>query len=263
MILNEFDENRVAVINPEDIRKKLDNMPKTCLMLFSSSAIKIFLENYEHEAISAVKNATGTFTIYKINVEGRDLAVMHAALGAPAVVANTEEVISLGARNILAVGCCGCLVEDLEDQAILIPTAAFRDEGTSYHYAPPSDETIINPKMVEIVETFMNEKGISFTKGKTWTTDAIYRETRDKMNRRVAAGAITVDMECSALNVLAEFRGVNFAQFFYAADNLAKEEYDPRSLITTVENIDMKTKSKIKIVKLAIECALAIDRNAK
>lgn len=260
MILTEFDENRIAVINPEKIRKKVENMPKTCLMLFSNSAIQIFLENFEHEAISSVKNATGTFTVYKINIDGRSIAVVHAPVGAPACVANTEELIAIGAKNILAVGCCGCLIDDIEDQAIIIPTAAIRDEGTSYHYAPSYDETIINPKMVKIVEDFMKEKGISYAKGKTWTTDAIFRETRGKVKDRVDAGAITVDMECSALNVLAEFRNVNFAQFFYAADNLAKENYDPRSFITTDKNIDMKTQSKIKIVKLAIECALAIDK---
>ena len=228
MILTEFDENRIAVINPEKIRKKVENMPKTCLMLFSNSAIQIFLENFEHEAISSVKNATGTFTVYKINIDGRSIAVVHAPVGAPACVANTEELIAIGAKNILAVGCCGCLIDDIEDQAIIIPTAAIRDEGTSYHYAPSYDETIINPKMVKIVEDFMKEKGISYAKGKTWTTDAFYRETLNNFEKRKADGCISVEMECSAVQAMCDFRGLDLYVFFTSGDLLDAPEWDER-----------------------------------
>ena len=62
------------------------------------------------------------------------------------------------------------------------------------------------------------------------------------MERRKAQGAITVDMECSAMNVVSDFRGVNFGQIFYAADNLGGEEYDPRNLIQGVESFDSKKK---------------------
>ena len=59
------------------------------------------------------------------------------------------------------------------------------------------------------------------------------------------------------MNVLSQFRGVNFGQIFYAADNLGAEEYDPRHLMLSGEN---DVNSKIKIISLALECGIEIDK---
>lgn len=78
-----------------------------------------------------------------------------------------------------------------------------------------------------------------------------------KVNERISRGAITVDMECSAMNVLCKFRDVNFGQIFYAADMLANEEYDLRNIMKSgTEDYD----NKMKIINLAFECALEIDK---
>ena len=95
----------------------------------------------------------------------------------------------------------------------------------------------------------MKSKSIDYTKGKTWTTDAFYRETIDKTNKRKEQGAVVVDMECSSMAAVAEFRNVKFGQFFYAADNLANEEYDPRSLMSKTLDDNKK-----KIALLLVEC---------
>ena len=167
-----------------------------------------------------------------------------------------EKVVCLQNLRHGDVKSCGCLQKEIDEYAIIIPTSALRDEGTSYHYAPAEDETIINPEMIDVLEKAMIEKKLHYKKGKTWTTDAIFRETKKKVDDRVKQGAIVVDMECSALNVLAEFRGVNFGQFFYAADNLGGEEYDVRTLVTNnKDEIAQK-----KIIALALDCGVAIDK---
>ncbi|MBQ7351286.1 MAG: nucleoside phosphorylase [Clostridia bacterium] len=258
MLLEEFDESKKAVINPEFFHKPLEGMPKTCVTFFSKSVMQQVIETFNAEIIAdEIENATAKFPVYKINVNGTDIAIFHSAVGAPACVGNAEELISLGVKNILAVGCCGCLSNDIEEYSIIIPTSAIRDEGTSYHYAKAEDETIINPKMVDIIENVMNSHNINYKKGKTWTTDAIFRETSNKVKDRISQGAITVDMECSAMNVLCKFRNVNYGQIFYGADNLAGEEYDPRTIMTIrTKNEDAKQ----KIISLALECGLAIDK---
>lgn len=101
----------------------------------------------------------------------------------------------------------------------------------------------------------MQTNGIKYSKGKTWTTDAIFRETRQKVDRKKQQGAITDDMECSAMNVVSEFRNINFTQIFYAADNLGNEEYDPRTLMLGSEKSDEKR----KIISLAFEGGVAMD----
>ena len=256
MILTEFDDNPRAIINPDTFHPILKEMPKTCVSFFSKSIMKEIATYYPVKKIACISNATADFPIYKINIKGVDIAIYQSAVGAPACVCNYEELIAMGVKNFLLVGCCGCLDETLEEYAIIIPTSAIRDEGTSYHYAPASDETIINQKVVDILENTLSSLSLHYSKGKTWTTDALFRETKEKMERRKAQGAITVDMECSAMNVVSDFRGVNFGQIFYAADNLGGEEYDPRNLIQGVESFD----SKKKIIPIAFECALAMDK---
>ena len=111
--------------------------------------------------------------------------------------------------------------------------------------------------MVNVLEKTIKGLSLNYTKGKTWTTDAIFRETKDKVLRRKKQGAITVEMECSAMNVVSEFRNVNFGQILYAADNLGGEEYDPRTLMLSTESFDEKE----KIIPIALKCGIEMDKS--
>ncbi|HEX6488563.1 MAG TPA: purine-nucleoside phosphorylase, partial [Candidatus Dormibacteraeota bacterium] len=71
-------------------------------------------------------------------------------------------------------------------------------------------------------------RDLPYEVGKTWTTDAPYRETRGKVANRRAEGCLTVEMEAAALIAVARFRGVRLAQVIYAGDSLASEVYDHR-----------------------------------
>lgn len=256
MLLEQFDANRVAVINPEMFIKKIKGFPKTAVSIFNKKLIAEIEQNYKVEKIAEINSETKDYPVYKVNVAGREIAIYQTPVGAPAAVASFEEMIAMGTKNLLLVGCCGCLDSAIEDYSIIIPTSAIRDEGTSYHYVPTSDEVEIDTKCVNIIEDFIKSKNISYNKGKTWTTDGLYRETKDKVEMCKKQGAITVDMECSAMAAVAKFRNVNFGQFFYAADNLGTEEYDARSLM-----IKELTDGKKKIIPLAIECAIEFDKN--
>lgn len=67
---------------------------------------------------------------------------------------------------------------------------------------------------------FEQALGYPYREGITWTTDALYRETADKVARRKKQGAICVEMECAGMQALCQFRGTEFFQYFYAGDNL-------------------------------------------
>ena len=255
MLLEQFDTNKVAVFNPDTFQKEIKGFPKTAMSIFEKELIADIEKNYEVQQIATIKSMTKDYPVYKVTVDGRDIAIYQTPVGAAAAVGIFEEMIVMGTKNLLLVGCCGCLDSTIEDYSIIIPTSALRDEGTSYHYMPASDEVKIDTKCVSVIEEFIKAKKISYNKGKTWTTDGLYRETKDKVEMRKKQGAITVDMECSAMAAVAKFREVNFGQFFYAADNLGAEEYAARSL--AIKGI---TDGKKKIVPLAIECAVEMDR---
>jgi uridine phosphorylase len=111
---------------------------------------------------------------------------------------------------------------------VIVPTAAIRDEGTSYHYLPASREVAPTPAVLEAILATLRERGVPFVSGKTWTTDAIFRETRGKAARRVAEGCVCVEMEAAACFAVATFRGVSFGQLLYAGDDLSGEIWDDR-----------------------------------
>ena len=74
----------------------------------------------------------------------------------------------------------------------------------------------------------MNERELPYRVGKTWTTDAPYRETVKKIQTRRAEGCLTVEMESAALIAVAQFRGVTFGQALYGGDDLSGGEWDNR-----------------------------------
>lgn len=152
---------------------------------------------------------------------------MHAGVGAPAAVFLFEDLIARGCTKIVACGGAGALI-DLALGHPVVVSAALRDEGTSYHYLPPSREIEADPRGVAALEQVLGERSVPYEVGKTWTTDGVYRETRAKVERRRAEGCVTVEMEASALIAVAAFRGISFAQVLYAGDSLAGEVYDSR-----------------------------------
>lgn len=111
---------------------------------------------------------------------------------------------------------------------IIVPISAVRDEGASYHYLPPGREVAPGPEGVAAIEQVLAGRQVSYVKGKTWTTDAIYRETAAKVQRRRAEGCLTVEMEAAAFFAVAQFRGVTFAQLLYGGDDVSGAEWDSR-----------------------------------
>jgi uridine phosphorylase len=137
-------------------------------------------------------------------------------------------VIAHGCRKFVACGGAGVLDRDIDAGHIIVPTSAVRDEGASYHYMPPSREVEASAEGVAAIERVLKERGRPYTVGKTWTTDAFYRETPDKVALRRSEGCITVEMEAAAFFAVARFRGVTFAQMLYGGDDVSGEEWDHR-----------------------------------
>ena len=256
MILEEFDETKRAVINPDDIIKPVEGMPKTAVTCFAKDTFQRMLENFSSRKTAETLVANMEIPVYKITYKGVELALFMSDVGAPACVAVLEDVFAMGAERIIIFGTCGVLDAAIEDCSIIIPDAAVRDEGTSFHYAPPSDEIKVNTKYMKAFQEMLDDIGCSYTVGKTWTTDGIYRETRQKVAKRKEMGCVCVDMECSAAAALASFRGKDIFQFFYAADNLDSEVWDIRSLANKT-NLTEKDKAAL----LAMDFAVQIEKN--
>ena len=255
MLLREFDPNTCAVINPEMAVQPVADFPPVTIGVFSLHLYEKVLELFPGaEEIAIVKSATGHFPVHRVRYGDGDFAFYHALVGEPACVAQYEDIMAMGSRRLILLGNCGVLDRNIRDCGIIIPTAALRDEGTSFHYAPPGDEIAVNRQWRALFEEVLAERGYPFVEGKTWTTDAPYRETREKCARRKEQGAVCVEMECAGMQALCDFRGTQFFQFFYAGDNLDHSTWDPRSLSGSARLDD-----KQRIAMLAFELGLKIQ----
>lgn len=253
MILEEFDECKTSTFDPYEVQKRIPNFPKIGITCFSKKLMDRYVEIFNGEKIAEISNANGKVPVYKITYKDIEIALFMSRVGAPACIVSYEEVLAMGLEKLIMFGTCGVLDRNIEDLAIIIPTAAIRDEGTSYHYMKTSDEISVNEKYLsEFIEVLNNNK-VSYVEGKVWTTDAPYRETRAKVLKRKEQGCVCVDMECSAMNAVAKFRNKDLFQFFYAADNLDSAKWNKRSL-----GNDDRLSEKEKIIYLVLELVTKI-----
>lgn len=225
MIIDSFDDKSIAKINPtpKENRLKYD----ACIITFSNVIEDYVLNNYDVEQFSTYKMVTGTFPIYKINFNGKIFAFYKTLLGAPASVGTLEDVTrEIDTNKFVVFGGAGCLDKNIVHGKIMIPTYSYRDEGTSYHYAPASD--FIQIKNSEIVAEFMKSKKLPYVLGKNWTTDSFYRETENNISKRKNDGCISVEMECSAMQAVCDFRGLELYYFLTSGDLLDSPEWDKR-----------------------------------
>lgn len=230
MLLTEFESGR-AVIEPTDkgIRGG-GEVCETMILSFNGEIVDRVRQMPESRETGHLQTLNGRHPWYILERDGLQVAVMLAVIGAPMAVGHLEELRACGFENFIVLGSCGVLDKRIEADKILIPSVALRDEGTSYHYAPASDEISYNEALLLTMEKAFNNAGIEHVRTKTWTTDAFFRETADKVKRRMAVGAEVVDMEASALMAWAQFRQANVYQFFYTADYVDhhNEEWDKR-----------------------------------
>lgn len=255
MILNEFDPNPNAIINPEMLVEPIEDFPDVTVSCFSGKLFHKLLEFFEPKKIAQVKSAVGSNPIYEVIYKGERFALYQSYVGEPKCIVDYEDIMAMGSKRLILLGNCGVLDRSIEDCGIIIPTQAIRDEGCSYHYAPPGERIEVNRKYREIFKEVLKEFHYPYVEGTTWTTDACYRETREKTERRKAQGAICVEMECAGMQALCDFRGTEFFQFFYAGDNLDHSDWQPRSL-----SGEARLDDKSKIALLAFELGLRIKR---
>ena len=225
MITDSFDSLSPAIINP--VVKEDAVEVDACIITFSHEIEKQVAESYATREIASLWCATGRTPVYLIERNGRRFAFYKTYVGAPITTGLMEDAtMELKCKRFILFGGAGCLNREIAHGKVMGPTEAYRDEGTSYHYAPAAD--YITVQHAEDVAAFMKKSGIPFVLGKTWTTDSFYRETRNNFEKRKADGCISVEMECAGVQAMCAFRGLDLYVFFTSGDLLDAPEWDER-----------------------------------
>ncbi len=235
--LLEFDPDPVAMIEPSNHfgfdQRERPEMPEAAVACFFGDAVERIAAETAAETVVHIVAEHGRTPVYVTRhpATGASFAFYQAGLGAPLAAGLLEEVIDYGCRTIVACGGCGALDPGLALGHVVVVAEALRDEGTSFHYLPPSRTVRADPDVVRVLSKTLERRHVPHTTGMTWTTDAYYRETRGKVARRREEGCITVEMEASALLAVAAFRRIRLGQVLYAGDTLAGEVWDHRDWV--------------------------------
>jgi len=223
----EFDDAREAVIEPSRLIPRAD-VPSRCVLCFFQEVLAALPADHGATQVAEVRSEQGITPVYALEVGGTPFVAAHPGVGAPFAAAVLEELIAMGCDRFIVCGGAGVLRRDLVVGHPVIVTGAVRDEGTSYHYVAPSREVVAEPGPVAALEGVLRAHGVEYLAGKTWTTDAFYRETPDRVARRREEGCLTVEMEAAAFLAVARFRGVALGQVLYSGDDVSGEVWDSR-----------------------------------
>ena len=188
--------------------------------------------------------------------DSRILVMKVPGFGAPTSVMTLEELVAFGIKKFVSLGAAGGLQPNMNVGDIVICDRAIRDEGTSYHYVADDKFAYASPQITEDLCTAFKRKGIEYSIGSSWTTDAPYRETFEKLRRHRSDGVATVEMEASALFAVSAYRGVSLSSVFTISDILSEEDWNQGY------HSEEKLESLKQIFDIALE-SIAVDNNSK
>ena len=226
----EFDTNKTAMINPDfrcyDKLRYIENKCNKILICYFKEVIQKLIEENRIELYFSLDSETVDLHIYKY--KELDICITQGQLGAPSMAGFFEELIAIGFDTFICSGGVGVLNKEIQVGNLILVDEAIRAEGLSYHYIEPSRTIKANQKFVEFIANELKNQNIPYICGKTWTTDAFYRETKDIVALRKKEGAICVEMEQAAMFAVSQFRNVTYGALLYGGDDLSSDEWDSR-----------------------------------
>ncbi len=159
------------------------------------------------------------------------LCVAGPLMGAPYAAYVLEQIIAWGVTRVIFLGWCGAISPGVKIGDMIIPTSAHVDEGTSAHYSHREKGDLVrsfpDDDMADFLKTALDKEGLAYTQGSTWTTDAIFRETPERIGLFASQGALAVDMELSALQTVANFRQISLCGLLMVSDELHSGTWKP------------------------------------
>jgi len=219
------DLDNESIVPPHGSRKGSE-LGSVAVMVSCEPDLKLIKSKIANPGVSPF------FTSSLMTLEGCSKGVCIAGpfIGAPYAAMLLESLIAKGADKIIFLGWCGSVTDKLKIGDIILPYKAIVDEGTSANYKILDKKipvSIPDLKLMDKLSNHLRSGGNDFKKTTIWTTDAIYRETKKKVAYYKELGAHAVEMECSALFSVAQYRKVSIAGVLVVSDSVASKDWDP------------------------------------
>lgn len=236
MITEAFD-NSEAIIRPKDFYGEKRQLCDKCIIVFSEQIFDYILKTYAHEQAGTIKCCNGITRVYVFEIDNMKIAAYLSHIGSSMAGSDVIDANWLtDASRFIMFGLAGSLDSDKTTGKFVIPIESYREEGMSYHYAEPSNYMKI--RNYQIVKFIFDNLGLPNVAGKVWTTDAIYRETKAKLDARKKEGCIAVEMELAGVQAVCDFYGWDLYNFLVTGDVLDRAIYDATGLAAANHNVD-------------------------
>ncbi len=240
MIQNTLDIESAPLLLPESFYGKHNKICDICIITFSHEVIRWALEHLKCRKTAEIRSINGNRPIYFAEVDGKKIAFYMTFISPGAAATCLEEARCLtGADHYIVFGSCGSLNPGVTDGKVIVPVQAYRDEGLSYHYLAPSE--YIELENAGLVADFMEKSKVPYVTGKIWTTEALYRETKNKVERLKKDGCIAVEMEVAALEAVCRFYGLHLYGFLLPGDFFSGEEWSV-GILGKEEELDVQVR---------------------
>ena len=221
----EFDSSSVAKINPSKFADRPFDTGRMIITFFPEVIDKLVGE----KKIVPERKIDGENIISVYRFADSDILITLGAVGCPSCGGNLDLFNAMGITKVMFCGGGGVLDKNIEVGQILVVDGAIRDEGFSYHYIKPSRYIYTDPAVTQKIVGYLQDNSISYIQGLTWTTDAMFRETPDRIARRKEEGAKIVEMEQAGCIAVAQFRGFDYGALIYGGDDVSQDEWSNRS----------------------------------
>jgi len=222
----EFDTDIDAKLNPTHFVGDKFKTDQLVITFFPEVIDRLILE----KEILLEKTIGGENPIYVYHfVEDTAILITLGQVGCPACAGNLDLFHAMGINRVMFCGGGGVLDKSILVGQLLVVDGAIRDEGFSYHYIEPSRYIYTDEAVKEKIIRYLDEHKISYIHGLTWTTDAIFRETKARIELRKQEGAKVVEMEQAGCIAVAQFRGFSYGAIIYGGDDVSQDEWSNRS----------------------------------
>ena len=224
--------NEPSVFTPENLlrearrQKSIENckVPGICILDPDGDLVEYLIKTKQ----ATINKCWACYhtKLYNVKHNGFEFGVLGSAVGSSFAVLVAEQLFVSGCKTLLSVTSAGVINPMKHHSKFILIEQALRDEGTSYHYLPPSETSNINHALLNKLTVYYQAMGLSIETGISWTTDAPYRETKTAIAEAQKLNAVCVEMEAAALYAFAKAKNKDILCFAHLTNTLAQTEGD-------------------------------------
>lgn len=230
--MNQKNYSDPSVFTPENLlrearrQKNIDNckVPEICVLDPDGDLVAYLIKTCQ----ATVNKCWACYhtILYNVKQNDVDFAVLGCAVGSSFAVLIAEQLFVSGCTTLISITSAGIINPLKNNSKFVLIEQALRDEGTSYHYLPPSQTSNINPHLFEKLMHYYNATELSIETCTSWTTDAPYRETQAAIDEAKKLNVTCVEMEAAALYAFGMAKDKNIICFAHLTNTMAQTEGD-------------------------------------